>query len=155
MVNYIMEITNIAKNYNSAIAAVDIAVINYDLQLVLLGRKPKAKKFRFPGGFVDVKDKSYEETAHRELQEECPNIEADDFRYIGSLQIDDPRYRNDKDKIFSCLFTAQYIYGNLQAGDDLEELSWFNFSQLEDEKNIVPEHNGLRKILLKDLKCKN
>lgn len=144
---------NLAKDYNCALAAVDIAVVDCDRERVLLGRKPDQKLFRFIGGFVDVADESYEEAALRELREEAPNIEVCklSLRNIGNEQICDERYLNDKDRIFTTLFFVAYIFGDIKAGDDLEELKWIDFKDIEGY-NIRPEHCGLLEKLITHLK---
>ncbi len=133
--------TNIAKDYNSAIAAVDIAIFDVDKRRLLLGRKKNATLWRFCGGFVDEKDESYEMAARREASEEAPNIEISYIRYVGSARIDDPRYKDDKDKIFAALFAANYVYGPEQGGDDIELVKFFDISEFIYYKDfVVPEH---------------
>lgn len=104
--------------------AVDIAIVK-DGKL-LLGRKPYEDKFRFPGGFVDVKDASLEAAARREAQEET-GVSITDPIYIGSTRVDDWRYRNEQDKILTTLFAATPMFGAVKAADDLAEVRWFDF----------------------------
>jgi bifunctional NMN adenylyltransferase/nudix hydrolase len=147
-----MNQTTNAARYNCALACVDIAIISSEAQKILLGRKPGQIKFRFPGGFVDhTKDKSYEEAALREAKEECGDIELTSPLYLGSRQIDDPRYRNDKDRIFSAFFGCQYIFGIYRANDDLAEVKWFPIEDLTPEM-LVPEHAELLDILQNKVK---
>jgi bifunctional NMN adenylyltransferase/nudix hydrolase len=119
--------------YPGVFPTVDIAVIN-EHQQVLLGRKPGEPSFRFIGGFVDPTDDSYEAAAKREAREEAGDLELGKAQYIGSYKIDDWRYRNDVDKIITTFYQSQYIFGQVKAGDDLEEVKWFNYSEL---KNLV------------------
>jgi len=139
--------TNISHDFKSVIAAVDIACVNSTEKIILLGRKPNALKYRFVGGFCDVKDESYLAAAKREFHEEAPNIEASCFEYLGSLRINDPRYVNDRCKIFTTLFLTEYIYGNIKAGDDLEQLEWFPINVVTG-KFIVGEHQELWKLFV-------
>lgn len=139
--------TNISHDFKSAIAAVDIACVNSTNKIILLGRKSNALKYRFIGGFVDEKDKSYLAAARREFLEEAPNIEASNFEYLGSLRINDPRYENDRCKIFTTLFLTEFIYGNTKAGDDLEQLEWFPIAEAT-AKFIVDEHQELWRLFL-------
>ena len=92
-----------------------------------------------PGGFADPADESYETAAARELQEECGALETTPMQYLGSVKIDDWRYRGETDKILSLLFTATLRSGKPQANDDLEALQWFDISALPImlEKEII------------------
>ena len=140
-----------ATHYNCALCAVDIAIVSTnEYRKVLLGRKPNQDKFRFPGGFVDwTKDRCFEDAAKREAKEECGDIELAEPYYLGSAQIDDPRYRNDKDKIFSAFYQCSYLFGICKGGDDLAEVKWFDIDALTPE-NLVPEHAVLLDLLKKN-----
>ncbi len=107
---------------------------------VLLGRKrhdPKGK-YRFFGGFVDPTDKSYEHAIRRERLEESGEYELTDPEYVCSHRVDDWRYRGTKDGIMTILFRAQYLWGALQAADDIEELDWFDLNIIQSV--LVEEH---------------
>lgn len=154
------------NEYNSAIGATDIAVIDepkicrflreyLNIKIfspkVLIGRKPTQDKFRFVGGFVEGKingDMSYEEGALRELSEEAPLIISDGCEYIGSRRVDDPRYRENKDKIFTAFFATYYISGEAIAGDDLKEVTWYNLADIY-YSDVMPEHRPLLSMLKK------
>lgn len=142
------------NKYDQVIPTVDVAIIDHYHGRILLGRKKGETKYRFPGGFVDPKDRNYEQAAKRESIEECGGLELSNFKYVCSSQIDDWRYRNESDKIMTTLFMCDYIFGSPVASDDLEELRWFNITVLfsEDlckhEYSIEPEHI----VLLKELK---
>jgi bifunctional NMN adenylyltransferase/nudix hydrolase len=134
-------------------ATVDIAVLRHSIltpgqQQVLLGRKRQEDgKWRFIGGRVDPADLSAEYAARRELREEAGNIETSDFRYLGSQKINDWRYRGSKDGVLTSFYCATYVFGYLQARDDIHELKWFNVDEIKDF--IIEDHQPLVQILLK------
>lgn len=124
-------------------ATVDIVLFKDDRTKILLGRKNDLDKLRFPGGFVDPTDDSYEHAAARELREECGLLEFSDMQYEMSTKIDDWRYRNDVDKIKTSLFTCDYIFGAVAAGDDLQYVEWVNvedLKQLKSENKLNETH---------------
>lgn len=112
----------------------------------VLIRKKDESKWRFPGGFADPSDKSFEMTCRREVSEECGDIEITDPRYIGSLQIDDWRYRNETDKIITTLFAANVMFGLPRAGDDATELLGFVEGGVQEA--LVSEHRILWNLYL-------
>jgi bifunctional NMN adenylyltransferase/nudix hydrolase len=117
--------------YAKVYPTVDIALLNTDGTKILLGKKHHAKQWRFPGGFADATDSSYEMAAKRELSEECGNMETTKMIYIGSAQIDDWRYRNETDKIMTLLYKTNLVFGTPKAGDDLAEVKWFALEDLQ------------------------
>jgi bifunctional NMN adenylyltransferase/nudix hydrolase len=139
------------NTYSKVYSTVDIAVLNEEKTKVLLAKKPKAHVWRFPGGFTDVKDGSYEAAAKRELIEECGMLETAEFEYIGSVKIDDWRYRNEKDKIITSFFTTILIFGSPVAGDDIDEVQWIDINKLHQlitDKKITEEHIVLINMLI-------
>lgn len=137
------------QRFPTVYPTVDIAVVDFNKQELLLGQKMHESLWRFVGGFADPSDESYEAAALRELGEEVPNIEVGglpEIKYIGSCKIDDWRYRGKIDKIITHLFVVPYKFGNPMAGDDLAKTAWFKLSDL-DESKIVGGHRPLLKML--------
>jgi bifunctional NMN adenylyltransferase/nudix hydrolase len=132
---------------------VDIAVVDGSRRL-LMGMKPNESQWRLPGGFVDrSKDRRWEDAAIRELREETNIVLLDDPVYLGSLTVDDWRYKNAEEGcIFTSLFVAHYPFftGEVRAGDDLKQVSWIPFEKLTPEF-VVPTHLPLIKLLLEKI----
>ncbi len=140
--------------YPVSYQTVDIAIYDQDRSKVLLGRKANERKFRFIGGFVDPTDETLELAAKREVCEEAGNICTDQYEYLGSFRIDDWRYRKEKDKVMSVLFLCRYVYGHVEAGDDIEEVKWFDVSELHPVL-VELEHEPLMQSLIQKLNLIN
>ena len=129
-----------AYRFPTAFQTVDIAVVN-DKGELLLARKPDEKKWRFIGGFSDPTSHSLEEDAKREVIEEA-GVEVDNITYLGSTLINDWRYRGEIDKIKTALFVAKYIYGKPEGADDVAEVKWVPFNNLN-KNDIMEGHHVL------------
>lgn len=128
------------NQWDKVYPTVDIAIWNQDK--LLLGKKPKDTLWRFPGGFADVDDISYEATAIREMKEETHLIATADPIYVASRFIDDIRYKDQTDKIKTILFVSANWEGEAKAGDDLCEVKWFDIAGID--LNIIhPNHRIL------------
>lgn len=117
---------------------------------ILLGRKPNEDKYRFIGGFVDIKDKDDYAACRREAFEET-GATVEPYDFVMSMQVDDWRYKNEKDKkIMTRLYLAKYISGPIAPADDIAEIKWFNITESFHD-NIVPEHIPLINALLEKI----
>ena len=134
------------KIYPTSFQTVDIIVYSPIRNKVLIGRKKDRRKWVFPGGFVDPKDKSLEMAACRELEEEVLGIMATSVKYVGSYRIDDPRYRGSPHKIMTALFIASYVGDNPTAADDLVEVRWESLETLS--KSVLKHHRVLAKACI-------
>jgi bifunctional NMN adenylyltransferase/nudix hydrolase len=138
------------RRFPTVYPTVDIAVFSADYQQLLLARKEHEIRFRFPGGFTDPTDESYEMAALRELAEECGELEVEDLTYIGSCKVDDWRYRGSLDGIITHLYTCVLVSGNPAPNDDIVELRWFDVQKLKTEM-LTPEHRPLLDLLMEFL----
>lgn len=132
---------------------IDVAIMNEDESMVLLGRKKDETEFRFIGGFADVSDESLEHTVRREAYEET-GLEIGDIQYITSLKINDWRYRSDKERsVMTSFFKAKKIFGggSEKANDDIVEICWKNVNSITNTE-LVPEHNKLMTVLKENLR---
>ena len=125
---------------------VDMAIMNFDTNDLLLARKPGRNTLCFVGGFTDPsKDKSAEDAAIRESSEET-GLEVNPYTYIGSTIIDDIRYRKEVDKIMTAFYLMEYKGGTPTADDDIEFVCWKKLSDIKDEE-ITPTHLPLLRKL--------
>lgn len=126
---------------------VDIALVDPDNKTIALGKKPQEISWRFFGGFVDIRDESYEMAAKRELSEECPGIEVGNWYSLGSCRVEDWRYAGveDSEYIMTSFFYCEKLFGTSNGGDDIGSVKWF---PIEDLKNnnipLIKCHEILR-----------
>lgn len=114
------------NQFKHAIAAVGVAVFNEDYTKILLGRKKNETKYEFFGGFTDIEDETYEATGIREVKEEAGGIEIGDLQYICSGKVNEWRYKNESDKVYTTIFAAKYMFGSIIPADDITECKWFD-----------------------------
>jgi bifunctional NMN adenylyltransferase/nudix hydrolase len=134
--------------FPTSFQAVDIAVLREDRGVeVLLGSRSNEAGLRFPGGFVDPRDESLAAAAARELAEETGgSMMTTKPSYIGSLRVDDWRYRGESDQVMTALFCCKFLRGSVRADDDLESVRWFPVAQLSER--IGAAHRPLAERLL-------
>jgi bifunctional NMN adenylyltransferase/nudix hydrolase len=126
-----------SAKYPTAFQTVDVAIMDEGKQRILLGRKPAEKQFRLIGGFSEPTSPSLEADVRKEVMEEA-FVEISDPKYVGSMVVDDWRFRGESDKIKTALFEATYLFGHPTPGDDIEEVRWFDFPCKR--ADIVPAH---------------
>lgn len=128
---------------------VDVAILRNN-KVLLGGKFIDGGKLRFIGGFVDVKDKSLEEAACREANEEVKNVIIGNFLFMGSSKINDYRYRGSGDGIMTSFFKAQFYDGDPQPGDDIDWLEWVKIKKVKEK--LILTHQPLGEILLRDMR---
>jgi bifunctional NMN adenylyltransferase/nudix hydrolase len=121
----------VLNQFPTAYQTVDIVVHRPETGEVLLGKKPQDDGWRFIGGFVDPTDESLEYAVKRECYEETGGIEIGEPRYIGSVTIDDCRYRGTTDGVMTAIFLVPYIFGAPRGTDDLSEIRWVRIEDVE------------------------
>lgn len=135
------------RRFPTVYPTVDIAVFRNNYTEVLLARKANETRYRFPGGFTDPADPSYEDAVLRELGEECGELTIDELTYLGSCKIDDWRYHDAFDSIMTHLYACMLIDGTPEPSDDIAEVQWFDLEHLTDEM-FVAEHRPLFEIMI-------
>jgi ADP-ribose pyrophosphatase YjhB (NUDIX family) len=115
-------------DYPTSFQTTDCVIRNPENNQFLFGRKKKNNgKWRFLGGFVDVKDLSLEAASKRErIEEGGLDLECVEPKYLFSVRIDDPRYRESEHKILTAVFLHDYLFGFAKGGDDIDDgVEWF------------------------------
>lgn len=120
--------------------------------LMLIGQKEKdGNKWRFIGGFKEVKNTSIEEVASREFLEETGEVTVIiDPQYILSMNIDDPRYRGTGDTIFTFLLAGMIANAEvLETGsDDVANIAWLNINTLIAAGHEI--HEALEEVFISE-----
>lgn len=139
------------NQYTKVYPTVDIAMFRNNRTEILLGKKSINNKWRFIGGFADPEDADYESAAHRELMEECGELQVSAMNYETSRKINDWRYRSEADKIITLLFSCDYLGGEPKAQDDIIDLDWFKMADLPQmitDNKISPEHLAMFNFII-------
>jgi len=133
----------VSNRYAAPKPTVDAAIVNEDVTQTLLAKKPGEDKWRFVGGFADVRSANYEQDCRREIGEET-HIDVTDPVYIGNYTIDDWRFKNEADCIRTTLFYCKHVSGAPRPDDDIEALKWFGIDDLRRYPDrVVAEHQIL------------
>ena len=140
-------------NYPVAFHTVDMAIVRFrgtkpQVAMIKKHHEVNAAFLRFPGGFVDPSDNSAEMSASRETSEELGiDVPANNFVYMGSSNVDDPRYRNSPHKILTSFYFAEVDQSTvISAGDDAAYAEFIDIENLN-ENNINPIHKPLVELL--------
>ncbi len=133
------------NQYPMVSPTVDIACIDPSTGMTAMIKKAGEKLWRFPGGFVDLTDASLVDAARRELREETGLHCVSDWKYRGSVKINDWRLRGEAQRgiittLYQCFHTGPL--SDLKAGDDAAEANWLTLRYLDD-LDIMPEHRQL------------
>ncbi len=116
------------------------------IQVLLIQRKhsPFEGMWALPGGFVEM-DEDLDEAAARELEEETglKNIVLKQLHTFGAPNRD-PRHRTVSVVFFGWLTDMQQAV----AGDDAQNLSWFDIDHLPD---LAFDHEKIMQLALQTL----
>jgi bifunctional NMN adenylyltransferase/nudix hydrolase len=129
---------------------VDVAILSYDREEVLLVQKPGEDKWRFAGGHVEARKGNIEKNARLEASEET-GVDLIDQEYIGSAIIDDWRYRVTDRSVMTAFYAGRVSNMGARAADDVRDVKWFRLDQLT-TFNMMPEHMELLIMLQEYLK---
>ncbi len=145
-------IYGLENRYPQSIPVVDIAVVKEILErkFVLMAERPGVSGRRFPGGYVDFTDPSYEAAATRELLEETGMVAQKIPTYVTSMHIPDKRY--DGRRASRLVTTLYKLDGNDVSQSGVRDGELINFKWvplLADEPGIHPEHQILFQYLVK------
>ena len=111
----------------------------------LLGRKEGEPGWRFIGGHAEPKHFTFEEDARAEAMEEAW-VDLGTLTYIGSAIVPDWRYFEEDDKIKTLVFAGESMSLSIRAGDDINEVRWFDSNELVPGL-FVPTHHPLLEIV--------
>ena len=113
-------------HYENPFPAVAALVPNQGKQLLLVKRAVEPAKGRWclPGGFIEI-DESIEEAVLRELKEET-GIEGEIERLVDFFSQRSPLYG----ALLIFGYRVTILGGELQAGDDAQEASFFDLDDL-------------------------
>lgn len=152
----------VQNNWTQVFPTIDCAIaMDKELTKFVFAKKAGEKLLRFVGGFVDWNDKSLEAAAVREAKEET-GLTCHALDYVCSSQVDDWRYRGEKEKILTTMFLLLAEGGVPEAADDIAETHIRDINTM-DESEIMDGHRVLFRALkerlvylnhLKNLKCK-
>lgn len=120
--------------------------VEYEILLGQRAVEANPHRWRFPGGFVDPKDSALEVTVAREVREECGDISVGHPLYLGSIRVNDWRFRSAEDKLMTAFFACHFQFGIPSGGDDLSIVRWVPESEIPDI--LIDNHKELGKMLL-------
>ncbi len=107
---------------------------------LLLARMKGESKYSLIWGYVEVGE-SYEKAVTR-IVNKMTGLTVAEIKYSTSQEFDDWKYRSEKVKVTTILFTSKKIVeGSPEPGKGVDELRWFeSFTQVDPDELIVPEH---------------
>ena len=114
--------------------------------MVQRAQEPQKGVWTIPGGLVELGE-TLEQTAHREIQEEC-GIKITGLKYLDFFQLIE-RDETDQIKYHYVIidFLAQYLRGTLRTGSDISDTCW-----LEVEAALqIPATEATRSLIIRAL----
>jgi len=119
------------RRYPIVYSTVDVVIEKDDKYLV--GKK--GDKYCFIGGFIDPSDENLFIAAHREAEEETGIAKLYSVRYVGSLKIEDERYKGTKDCIMTHLIhfeTDEEVNYKKIKDKEFKDFVWATKEELEE-----------------------
>lgn len=114
---------------------------------ILLIQRPDTKEWSFPGGFVDPEDASYALACAREVYEELGLSNEYGLDCVGSVRVNDWRYRGTRDKIITTVFVMQYAWGPVRPNpEEVQDYQWVPVSDVR--VTISETHKPLWRLAL-------
>jgi ADP-ribose pyrophosphatase len=107
----------------------DAVIINAVARRILLIQRKDTHQWALPGGFVDPDEQAID-AARREAEEETGAQLVGDARLIYKGVVDDPRNSNEAWIETSAFLFQTLNFFDLKPGDDAEDASWKNLSEL-------------------------
>ena len=101
-----------------------VLVENGKILLVKRGREPFKGEWAIPGGRID-EGETAEDCVRREMKEET-GLDVKPIKLVGIYS--DPK--RDPRGIIAAAYLVRRIEGELKAGDDAEEVRWFEIDTL-------------------------
>lgn len=121
---------------------------------VLLIKRGDNGEWGFIGGFVDPQDESYERAARREVYEEVGLTAESGLKCVGSVKVNDWRYRGTRDGIMTTLFTMQYSFGPVVPNP--QEVADYQWVKWEDIDGILSKtHSPLWRVAADQILAQN
>ncbi len=143
------------NQHPTAYPVIDVAIIDEEAHMVLLGKKQGEEQWRLIGGFVDPEkgfaDNALEDTVKREAKEET-DLVVNNVEYVGSYFVDDWRYSGEVDSMMSVLFKANSDHGAVAtAGDDIVAINWFPLTDVTINDIGPKSHKKMFAAILKTI----
>ena len=126
----------------------DLAIIKrVGERVLLIGKKQHHGLLSFPGGHAEKSDGNGIMVAEREGLEEVLGVTFGPLTYLGTVGIDDPRYRGTPDGVMTTFYRADYHGhgGAITPGSDADSVTWVSREALS--RVLVPWHQPLGTLL--------
>lgn len=112
---------------NPALTVDGIVVEDGRILLIRRGKEPYAGFHALPGGFVDYGER-VEDAVRREMREET-GLDTD---IVGLLGVYSDPARDPRGHTVSLVYILRVKGGEVEAGDDASDASWFHLDDLPD-----------------------
>lgn len=116
----------------------------------LLGKKPGnigpyPNTWHIPGGGIDLGEESLEEALRREIKEET-GIEIQNIESTGFDEDNEPNKHGEMTHYVFLDFRAEWLSGEIKAGDDMKGLKWIQKDELKNLNLNKPTQKLFKKL---------